>query len=85
MDIQASSTISQRLGEAFHSNEEALTPIPDYLKEFNSVFFKQSFNVLPESKEWDYAVELIPGTKPSGCKVYPLSPPEQKELDAFLK
>ena len=28
---------------------------------------------------------LIPGSKPSGCKVYPLSPPEQKELDAFLK
>ena len=30
-------------------------------------------------------VELIPGSKPSGCKVYPLSPAEQKELDAFLK
>jgi hypothetical protein len=27
----------------------------------------------------------VPGEKPSGCKVYPLSPSEQKELDAFLK
>ena len=49
------------------------------------MFSKTSFNVLPESKEWDHAVELIPGSKPSGCKVYPLSPTEQKELNTFLK
>ena len=30
-------------------------------------------------------MELIPGSKLSGCKVYPLSPTEQRELDAFLK
>ena len=59
--------------------------LPDYLQEFTSVFSKQSFNALPEPKEWDHAVELIPGFKPSSCKVYPLSPMEQKELDAFLK
>ena len=85
MDIQALSTISQRLAEAFQTNEEAITPVPDYLKEFTSIFSKQSFNVLPEPKEWDHAVELIPGSKPSSCKVYPLSPAEQKGLDAFLK
>ena len=85
VNIRASSTISQRLAEAFQTNEEALTPIPGYLKEFTAVFSKQSFDVLPESKEWDHAVELIPESKPSGCKVYPLSPAEQKELDAFLK
>ena len=62
-----------------------ITQVPEYLWEFTSVFSKQSFNVLPEPKEWDHAVELIPGSKPSGCKVYPLSPAEQKELDAFLK
>ena len=44
-----------------------------------------TFNVLPESKEQDHAVELIPGSKPSRCMVYPLSPTEQKELDAFFK
>ena len=85
MNIRASSTISQRLAEAFQSNSEALTPIPDYLKEFTSVFSKQSFDVLPEPKEWDHAVKLIPDSKPSGCKIYPLSPAEQKELDIFLK
>ena len=85
MDIRASSTISQRLAEAFQTNEETLTLVPDYLREFTTVFSKQSFNVLPEPKEWDHALELVPGSKPSSCKIYPLSPVEQKELDAFLK
>ena len=81
MDIRASSTISQRLAEAFQTNSEVLSLIPDYLKEFTSVFSKQSFDALPESREWDHAVELIPGSKPFGCKIYPLSPTEQKELE----
>ena len=64
---------------------EAQNPVPDYLKEFTVVFSKTSFNVLPDSREWDHAMELIPRSKASSCKVYPLSPTEQKELDAFLK
>ena len=85
MEIRASSTISQRLAEAFQTNIEATTPVPEYLKEFTSVFSKQTFDILPEPKEWDHAVELIPGSKLSSCKIYPLSPAEQKELDVFLK
>ena len=61
------------------------TDIPPYLHEFHSVFSKESFNDLPESRPWDHAVELQPNTNPKGCKVYPLSASEQKELDAFLK
>ena len=64
---------------------EATTPVLEYLKEFTLVFSKQTFDVLPEPKEWDHAVELIPGSKPSGCKIYPLLPAKQKELDMFLK
>ena len=63
IDIRASSTISQRLAEAYQVNMEALNPVLDYLKEFTSMFSKMSFNVLPESKEWDHAVELIPRSK----------------------
>ena len=51
IEIQASSTISQRLAEAFQANTEMITLIPDYLKEFTSVFSKQSFDVLPEPRE----------------------------------
>ena len=85
MEIQASSTISQRLAEAFQANTEVTNLILEYLQEFTSMFSKQSFDVLPESREWDHAVEIVPKSKPTGCKVYPLSPVEKKELDAFLK
>ena len=85
MDIRALSTISQRLVEAHQANMEASNPVPEYLKEFTSVFSKQWFDTLPEPKEWDHAVELIPGSRLTGCKIYPLSPMEQKELDIFLK
>jgi len=89
VEIRATSSVSQRLAEAFKRNSEASAPsgrsVPEYLKEFDSVFSKESFDVLPESKKWDHAVELIPGEKASNCKVYPLAPTEQKELDQFLK
>jgi hypothetical protein len=67
------------------ANSEAKSPILEYLKEFTSVFSKKSFDVLPEPKEWDHAIKIIPGSKASNCKVYLLSPAEQKELDVFLK
>ena len=85
MEIHTLSTISQRLAEAFQTNMEATTLVLEYLKEFTLVFSKQTFDVLPEPKEWDQAMELIPSSKPSGCKIYPLSPAKQKELDTFLK
>ena len=65
MDIRALSTISQCLAEAFKANSEATSPpIPEYLKEFTSVFSKKSFDVLPESGEWDHAIEIVPRSKP---------------------
>ena len=42
------------------------------------------FDALPPGKPWDHAIELEPRSKPTNCKVYPLSLKEQVELDAFL-
>ena len=94
-DIRATSTISQRLAEAFKRNAEPGRPLsnspdpregmPVYLWDFDGVFSKESFDVLPDSKPWDHAIELIPGEKPTGCKVYPISSSEQKELNAFIQ
>jgi len=88
-EIRATSSVSQCLAEAFKSNSKASAPsrrsVPEYLKEFDSVFSKESFDALPESKKWDHVVELIPEEKASNCKVYPLALMEQKELDQFLK
>ena len=49
------------------------------------MFSKESFDDLPDHKPWDHAIELVPGEMPAGCKVYPLSPSKQKELDTFIQ
>src|SRR3979490_1630998 len=54
-------------------------------QEFKDVFSKEYFDQLPPHKPWDHAIELIPGTQPFSTKVYPMSPNEQKELEAFLE
>ena len=40
---------------------------------------------MPPRRIWDHAIELIPGSKPTDCKLYPLNRQEQEQLDAFLK
>ena len=82
-EIRVTSSVSQCLAKAFKRNSESAPSgrsILEYLKEFDSVFSKESFDVLPESKKWDHAVKLIPGEMASNCKVYPLALKEQKEL-----
>jgi hypothetical protein len=83
--ITASSTTSQRLAEAAHHNIRSEAKVPEYLQEFHEVFSKESFDTLPNHKIWDHAIELEPGAKGTNCKVYPLSPSEQVQLDDFLK
>ena len=83
--ICASAMTSQRLAEATRRYAKAEVGILEYLREFEDIFAKESFDTLLERKPWDHAIELEPGSKPTNCKVYPLSPREQVELDAFLK
>ena len=59
--------------------------IPKEYLEFKKVFEKTSFDEMPPEQPWDHAIELIPGSKPLDCKIYPLNPEEQKALEAFLK
>ena len=49
------------------------------------MFTKEDFDILPEHRKWDHAIELIPGAEPKLSKVYPLSLLEQAELDTFLE
>jgi len=81
-------TTSQHLAEgARHSKGTyaATASRPTYITEFQSVFAKEDFNILLEHCKWDHAIELIPGAEPKSSKIYPLSPLEQAELDAFLE
>jgi len=81
-------TTSQHLAEGARRSKEAQaanTLLPAYVTEFQSMFTKEDFDILPEHRKWDHAIELIPGVEPKSSKVYPLSPLEQTELDAFLE
>jgi len=49
------------------------------------VFAKEDFDILLEHRKWDHAIELTSRAEPKSSKVYPLSPLEQVELDAFLE
>ncbi|KNZ77264.1 hypothetical protein J132_05974 [Termitomyces sp. J132] len=87
-EIQASQTTSQHLAEAFVANSQPKpfhSTVPNHLHDFEDVFSKAFFDSLLEHKQWDHAVELILDAEPSSCKVYPLVPHEQDELDAFLQ
>ena len=87
-EIHATSTPSQRLAENAKRDADPAPadlasdtqPLPTHLQDFASVFLKGSFDMLPEPKVWDHAIELIPDAKPTGCKVYPLSPLSDLEL-----
>ena len=85
--IAAMSNMGTELAEkALHSTPmKKADLIPHYLRDFEEVFAKESFDLLPEKHSWDHAIELEPGLKPSACKVYPLVPNEQVQLDTFLQ
>jgi len=88
VELRATTMTSQRLAEGARRSAEtqaAATPLPAYVTEFQSVFAKEDFDILPEHCKWDHAIELVPGAEPKSSKVYPLSPLEQAELDAFLE
>jgi len=87
-ELRAASTTSQKLAEGARRSAEAWREpfiLPDCVRGFKSVFAKEDFDILPEHRQWDHTIELIPGSEPKSLKVYPLSPVEQKELDAFLE
>ena len=85
--IHATSTVSMQLAEAAKGDAppiELKDVIPEMYLSFWDIFSKELFNELLEQKQWDHAIDLIPGSKSFSTKVYPISPVEQKELDDFL-
>jgi len=75
-DFRAMATTSQRLVEGARRSKEtqAVTaPLPAYIVEFQSVFAKEDFDILPEHRKWDHAIELIPRVEPKSSKVRALN------------
>ena len=87
-NLQATATASQRLVEGARRSKETqafATLLPAYVAEFQSVFAKENFDILPEHRKWNHAIELIPVVEPRSSKVYSLSLLEQAKLDTFLE
>ena len=66
-NLCATSTITQKLAEeACRALEmrKGLLPLPDCAKGFESVFTKEDFDILPDHRQWDHAIELVPGLEP---------------------
>src|SRR5258708_7940624 len=85
--ICATSTPSQRLAEEAQAQRVRLpkSAIPECYKDFADIFSKEAFAHLPPHKAWDHTIELHPDAKLPRGRTFPLSPAEQKELDAFLR
>lgn len=85
--VRAGFTRAQELAEASQKPADTrplAERIPSPYHAYLTVFDKTTSERLPARSSWDHAIDLKPGFEPKPCKTYPLSPAEQKELDAFL-
>ena len=48
------------------------------------IFKKKASEHMPLRKPWDHAIDLVPDFKPIKSHIYPCSPTEQEEIDAFI-
>jgi len=85
-EIGATQTISQKLVAASGGTSSTCFKdiVPQPYQEFQDVFAKESFDELPNRKQWDHAIELILDPHNFSTKVHPMAPVEQKQLDEFL-
>src|SRR5882724_4888120 len=85
-EIRATQTISQKLAEAAGGTSSTCFEdiVPKPYPEFWDIFAKESFDKLPDQKQWDHNIELVPDACNFSTKVYPLAPVKQKQLIEFL-
>ena len=82
--IKGKTLISQELAYKM-IDDKAKVEIPEVYAEYRIVFKKEVSEQMPEHKPWNHSIDLKPDFIPKDCKVYPLSPKEQKEQDKFLE
>jgi hypothetical protein len=84
--------INWRTGEVMTKEEE--TPlmmrmvnedrVPDYEKEFPTIFLEDKFRGLPPRRKWDHIIDLNEGHQPPQGKCYPLTAREKEALRKFI-
>ncbi len=59
--------------------------VPSEYLVFQDVFSKQAATKLPPHRPWDCAIDLLPGAVLPKGRVYPLSIPERKAMENYIK
>src|SRR5690606_11813374 len=62
-----------------------MSTVPEVYHDLIKPFSKEFADRLPEHTEYDHAIDLMPGTTPPSCNIYPMSANELKTLDGYLK
>ena len=88
--IRAKTSVSQTLAHGSEKDNEAKGKtfeelVPEQYRDYKKVFEKAASERFPESRFWDHAIDLKPDFILRDCKVYPLTPAEQKKMDDFLE
>jgi len=82
--IRAKTSIFQGLAHQ-HIDDKAKVKLPEAYAEYRTVFEKEASERMLKWKTWNHAIDLKTNFIPKDCKIYPLSPKEQKEQDKFLE
>lgn len=81
--IQAKINPAMEFAQEARQQKEKVA-IPEYLQPFAEVFEKKAVERFPEPRLYDHAIDLKPDFVPRDCKVYPLSPEEERKLNEFV-
>jgi hypothetical protein len=86
--VRALSTVSGCLAEASAKNSMPKgfhEIVPTALHSYEDVFSKTAFDMFPQRRKWDHAIELEREPSPGFRKAYPMTLTEQTEMDAYLE
>jgi hypothetical protein len=74
---------AQQLAQEARKDEEEVK-LPEYLELYTTTFDKGKAERMPKSCPYDHAIDLKEDFVPRDCKVYSLSPIEEKEMNEFI-
>lgn len=61
------------------------TIIPTYYQTYREVFSKDRASGLPPHRPYNYTIDLLPGTIPAQCRIYPLTTSEQQAMKEYIQ
>jgi hypothetical protein len=74
---------AQQLAQEARQGEEEVK-LPSYLKLYAAIFDKGKAEQMPETHLYDYTINFKENFVLQDCKIYLLSPMEEKEMNKFI-